>query len=128
MKKDKEIEKVKSFLQGDIEFKEAHFGELLEMTSQMMVDLKKAVAKGSQEQREIAAKRLAQTRGLLYDYLQSSTEKLGLNKEEWQQVFSYFLHTASPDRDKLIIFKQEFDKNAKEVEKLLSTEALQKSS
>lgn len=119
MTNDKEIEKIETFLQGDIEFKESHFGDLLHLISKMMVDLKEAVTKGSQEQQKIAAEKLKQTRCLLYDYFDSATEKLGLEEEQLQQILPYFLNTASSHRDKLVVFQQEFEKNTEEVEKLI---------
>ncbi|PWU13326.1 MAG: hypothetical protein C5B45_06160 [Chlamydiae bacterium] len=126
MKKDKEIEKIKTFLGEHVEYKDDHFEELLNLINKLMVDLKEAISKGSQEQQKIAAEKLEQARHLLYDYLESATEKLGLEQDQLQLILSYFLNTASPNRDKLVVFQQEFEKNTKEVEKLLDTKIPQK--
>lgn len=126
MTNDKEIEKIEHFLQGDGAFKESHFEELLNLMNKLMVDLKEAVSKGGQEQQKIAADKLEQARRLLYDYLESATESLGLEQEQLQLILSYFLNTASPHRDKLVIFQQEFEKNTEEVEKLLNAKIPQK--
>lgn len=126
MKKDKEIEKIETFLQGDVEYKDMHFEELLKLINKLMVDLKEAVSKGSREQQKLSAEKLEQARRLLYDYLESATEKLGLDQDQLQLILSYFLNTASPHRDKLVIFQQEFEKNTEEVEKLLDAKIPQK--
>lgn len=126
MKKDKEIEKIETFLEEDVEYKDTHFEELLSLMNKLMVDLKEAVSKGSQEQQKIAAEKLEQARHLLYDYLESATEKLGLEQDQLQLILSYFLNTASPHRDKLVVFQQEFEKNTEEVEKLLDAKIPQK--
>jgi hypothetical protein len=119
MKKHAEIEEIENFLQGNLEFKEAHFEELLYVMNKLMVDLKEAISRGSQEQQQLAANKLEQARHLLYNYLESATEKLGLEQEQMQLILSYFLNTASPHRDKLVIFQREFEKNTEEVEKLI---------
>ncbi|HEV3269444.1 MAG TPA: hypothetical protein VGZ69_02205 [Candidatus Rhabdochlamydia sp.] len=126
MKKNKEIEKIETFLEEDVEYKDVHFEELLNLINKLMVDLKEAVSKGSQEQQKIAAEKLEQARHLLYDYLESATEKLGLEQDQLQLILSYFLNTASPHRDKLVVFQQEFEKNTEEVEKLLDAKIPQK--
>jgi len=126
MKKDKEIERIETFLGKNVEYKDVHFEELLNLINKLMIDLKEAVSKGSQEQQKIAAERLEQARHLLYDYLESATEKLGLEQDQLQLILSYFLNTASPHRDKLVVFKQEFEKNTEEVEKLLDAKIPQK--
>lgn len=126
MKKDKEIEKIETFLEEGVEYKDTHFEELLNLMNKLMTDLKEAVSKGSQEQQKIAAEKLEQARHLLYDYLESATEKLGLEQDQLQLILSYFFNTASPHRDKLVIFQQEFEKNSKEVEKLLDAKIPQK--
>ena len=126
MKKDKEIEKIETFLEEGVEYKDVHFEELLNLINKLMVDLKEAVSKGSQEQQKIAAEKLEQARHLLYDYLESATEKLGLEQDQLQLILSYFLNTASPHRDKLVVFQQEFEKNTEEVEKLLDAKIPQK--
>lgn len=126
MKKDTELEEIETFLQGNLEFKDAHFGELLHVINKLMVDLKQAVSHGGQEEQIIAAKKLEQARHLLYAYLESATEKLGLEQEQMQMLLSYFLNTASPHRDMLVIFQQEFEKNTEEVEKLIDAKIPQK--
>lgn len=126
MKKDKEIEKIETFLEEDVEYKDTHFEELLNLMNKLMADLKEAVSKGSQEQQKVAAEKLEQARHLLYDYLESATEKLGLEQDQLQLILSYFLNTASPHRDKLVVFQQEFEKNTEEVEKLLDAKIPQK--
>ena len=105
MKKDKEIEKIEIFLEEGMEYKDVHFEELLNLMNKLMVDLKEAVSKGSQKQQKIAAEKLEQARHLLYDYLESATEKLGLEQDQLQLILSYFLNTASPHRDKLVVFQ-----------------------
>ncbi|MGL5625955.1 MAG: hypothetical protein ACRDDW_00350 [Candidatus Rhabdochlamydia sp.] len=126
MSKDKEIERIETFLKGDVEYKNTHFDELLNLINKLMVDIKEAVAKGSREQQKASAEKLEQARRLLYDYLESATEKLGLEQDQLQLILSYFLNTASPHRDKLVIFQQEFEKNTKEVETLLDAKIPQK--
>lgn len=126
MKKDKEIEKIETFLEEDVEYKDTHFEELLNLMNKLMADLKEAVSKGSQEQQKAAAEKLEQARHLLYDYLESATEKLGLEQDQLQLILSYFLNTASPHRDRLVVFQQEFEKNTEEVEKLLDAKIPQK--
>lgn len=126
MKKDKEIEKIETFLEEDVEYKDTHFEELLNLMNKLMADLKEAVSKGSQEQQKMAAEKLEQARHLLYDYLEAATEKLGLEQDQLQLILSYFLNTASPHRDKLVVFQQEFEKNTEEVEKLLDAKMPQK--
>ena len=126
MKKDKEIEKIEIFLEEGMEYKDVRFEELLNLMNKLMVDLKEAVSEGSQKQQKIAAEKLEQARHLLYDYLESATEKLGLEQDQLQLILSYFLNTASPHRDKLVVFQQEFEKNTEEVEKLLDAKIPQK--
>ncbi|MDR2539463.1 MAG: hypothetical protein LBC45_02455 [Chlamydiales bacterium] len=126
MKKDKEIEKIETFLEEGVEYKDTHFEELLHLMNKLMVDLKEAVSKGNQEQQKLAAQKLEQARHLLHDYLESATEKLGLEQDQLQLILSYFLHTASPHRDKLVVFQQEFEKNTEEIEKLLDAKTPQK--
>ena len=104
MKKDKEIEKIETFLEEDVEYKDTHFEELLNLMNKLMADLKEAVSKGSQEQQKMAAEKLEQARHLLYDYLESATEKLGLARSV-TLILSYFFHSFTTS-DKLVVFNK----------------------
>ena len=126
MKKDKEIKKIETYLEEGVEYKDVHFEEVLNLMNKLMVDLKEAVSKGSIEQQKIAGEKLEQARHLLYDYLESATEKLGLEQDQLQLILSYFFNTASPHRDRLVVFQQEFEKNTQEIEKILDAKIPQK--
>jgi hypothetical protein len=126
MNKDKEIEGIEAFLKGDVEYKDKHFNEMLHLLNVLMVDVKEVFSKGSLEQQKASAKKFNQARHLLYNYLDSTIEKLGLERDQQQLLFSYFLNEAAPHRAQTMILQKEFEKNTKEVEKLLDAKLPQK--
>lgn len=126
MKKDREIKKIETFLEEDVEYKDTHFEEVLNLMNKLMIDLKEAVSQGNLQQQKIAAEKLEKARHLLYSYLESATEKLGLEQDQLQLILSYFFNTSSSHLDKLVIFREEFEKNTGEIEKLLDARLPQK--
>ncbi|MGL4540046.1 MAG: hypothetical protein ACRCU0_03625 [Candidatus Rhabdochlamydia sp.] len=126
MSKDKEIEGIEAFFKGDVEYKGKHLNEMLYLLNNLMVDVKEVFSKGSREQQKASAKKFKRARHLVYDYLDSTIEKLGLEQDQVQLLVSYFLNTASPDRDQIVILQKEFEKNTKEVETILDAKLPQK--
>lgn len=122
----KDIESIEMFFKGDVEYKENHFDQVLYLLNKLMVDVKEVFSKGDREQQRESAKKLTQARNFVYDYLDSTIEKLGLEQGQLQLLLSYFLNTASPYRDQIVIFQQEFEKNTMEVETLLDAQLPQK--
>lgn len=122
----KDIESIEMFFKGDVEYKEKHLDEVLYLLNKLMVDVKEVFSQGDREQQRESAKKFNQARNFVYDYLDSTIEKLGLEQGQLQLLLSYFLNTASPYRDQIVSFRQEFEKNTMEIETLLDAKLPQK--
>lgn len=109
------LEQAQQFLDSNVEYKDTHLSEMLDLINDLMLNWKSAIMKGSQEEQAEAVKRLNQVRGLLQDYFNKIKESLGLNKEEIEQLVAYATKGKTPNQEKIVSFRKEFERHSEEI-------------
>ncbi|MGL4540011.1 MAG: hypothetical protein ACRCU0_03450 [Candidatus Rhabdochlamydia sp.] len=109
------LEQAKQFLESNVEYKDTHLSEILDLINDLMLNWKSAIMKGSQEEQAEAIKRLNQVRGLLQDYFNKVKESLGLSPEEIQQLVEYATKANTPNQEKIVSFSKEFERHSDEI-------------
>lgn len=109
------LEQAKQFLDSNVEYKDTHLSEILDLINDLMLNWKSAIMKGSQEEQAEAVKRLNQVRGLLQDYFNKIKESLGLNKEEIEQLVAYARKGKNSNQEKIVSFSKEFERHSNEI-------------
>lgn len=109
------LEQAKQFLESNVEYKETHLSEILELINDLMLNWKNAIIKGSKEEQIQAIEKLNQVRGLLKDYFEKVKENLGLSPEEIKQLVEYATKRNTPNQEKIVSFSKEFKKHSDEI-------------
>ncbi|PWU15359.1 MAG: hypothetical protein C5B45_02690 [Chlamydiae bacterium] len=109
------LEQARQFLESNIEYKETHLSEILELINDLMLNWKNAIIKGSKEEQSQAIERLNRVRGLLKEYFEKVKENLGLSPEEIEQLIEYATKRNTPNQEKIVSFSKEFKKHSDEI-------------
>lgn len=109
------LEQAKQFLESNVEYKDTHLSEILDLINELMLNWKSAIMKGSQEEQAEAIKRLNEVRGLLQDYFNKVKESLGLSPEEIKQLVEHATKSNTPNQEKIVSFSKEFERHSDEI-------------